>query len=360
MAKKFGKGILEITSRGNGFLRNPKRNFRTRNDDPYLSRELIHQHQLKEGLHVRGELGKPSQPKQSAPLQKILKINGKALQIYSAHVANSEAGVSIDPEEKLVMCTGPKDITGRAIDLLTPIGKGQRGMIISPPKAGKTTILKHIAQAVHQNHPKVQVIVLLIDERPEEVTDFRRELEGAEVFYSSADQDVESHLRMTSLTMNMARRRMELGLDVVVLIDSLTRMARAFNKDAESGSKTLSGGLAANAMELPRQFFGAARNIENGGSLTIMATILVQTGSRMDEVIFQEFKGTGNLDLVLSRECADRRLFPAIDIRESGTRKEHKLLSSEDLEESNYLRRKTVGMKTPEALQYCLENLLSN
>ncbi|MCB0316211.1 MAG: transcription termination factor Rho, partial [Calditrichaeota bacterium] len=185
----------------------------------------------------------------------------------------------------------------------------------------------------------------------------RRDLPGAEVFHSSSDMDVENHLRITALTMNMATRRMECGADVLVLIDSLTRMGRAFNKDSDSGGKTLSGGLSANALELPRRFFGAARNLEHGGSLTIMATILVDTGSRMDEVIFQEFKGTGNLDLALSRECADRRLFPAINIRESGTRKEHKLLPEKMLDQSNMLRRKTAGMNPPEALQYLLEHL---
>jgi transcription termination factor Rho len=239
------------------------------------------------------------------------------------------------------------------------MGKGQRGLIVSPPKAGKTTILKHIAKAVHQNNPEVKILILLIDERPEEVTDFQRALEGVEVFYSSADQDMESHLRITSLTMNMAIREVEFGKDILILIDSLTRMGRAFNKNSYSAGKTLSGGLSVNALELPRQYFGAARNIENGGSLTIMATILVDTGSRMDEVIFQEFKGTGNLELVLSRECAERRLYPAINIRQSGTRKEHKILNEDDLEKSNYLRRRTADMKAWDALEYILNDISS-
>jgi transcription termination factor Rho len=317
---------------------------------------LIRQHGLREGLLISAELGNSSKPGQSAPLSKIISCNSLPFEKY-ASITDIKSLTSIDAEEQLKMTRGERDYTGRLIDLLTPIGKGQRGMIISPPKAGKTTILKHIAKAVLENHPEVKVMMLLVDERPEEVTDFRRDLPGAEVFYSSADQDVENHLRITTLTMNMATRRMEFGEDVLVLIDSLTRMGRAFNKDADSGGKTLSGGLAANALELPRRFFGAARNIEHGGSLTIMATILVETGSRMDEVIFQEFKGTGNLDLVLCRECAERRLFPAINIRESGTRKEHKILSPEALKESTYLRRKMAEMKAPEALELVLEAL---
>lgn len=356
MQKNIVEGILEIMPEGFGFLRDSKRNFSITQNDPYVSPQPIRQYGLREGLLISAELGNPSKPGQSAPISKIITCNGLPLENY-ASIAGIKSLTSIDAEEQLRMTLGERDYTGRLIDLLTPLGKGQRGMIISPPKAGKTTILKHIAKAVLENHPEVKVMMLLVDERPEEVTDFRRDLPGAEVFYSSADQDVENHLRITTLTMNMATRRMEFGGDVLVLIDSLTRMGRAFNKDADSGGKTLSGGLAANALELPRRFFGAARNIEHGGSLTIMATILVETGSRMDEVIFQEFKGTGNLELVLSRECAERRLYPAINIRESGTRKEHKILSPEALKESTHLRRKVAEMKAPEALELVLEAL---
>jgi transcription termination factor Rho len=356
MKKQIVEGILEVMPEGYGFLRDPKKNFNIIPNDAYVSPQLIRQHNLREGLLITGELGKPSRPGQSTPLSKVLTCNGLPVEQY-ALLPEIKSLTSIDPEEQLIMTREDGDLTGRMIDLLTPLGKGQRGMIISPPKAGKTTILKHIAKAALENHPEVKVMVLLVDERPEEVTDFRRDLKGAEVFHSSADQDVENHLRITSLTMNMATRRVECGENMIMMIDSLTRMGRAFNKDADSGGKTLSGGLAANALELPRRFFGAARNIENGGSLTIMATILVDTGSRMDEIIFQEFKGTGNLDLVLSRECAERRLFPAINIRESGTRKEHKILSPEALKESHNLRRKVAEMKAPEALEVVLRGL---
>lgn len=348
--KNIVEGVLEVTPEGQGFLRNPKKNFNITRDDPYVPAQLIRQHNLREGLLISGELGSPSRPGQNPPLTRVLSCNGLPIEQYPS-ISDLKSLTSIDPEEQLLITRDARDLTGRMIDLLVPIGKGQRGMIISPPKAGKTTILKHIAQAVLQNHPEVKVMMLLVDERPEEVTDFRRDLPGAEVFHSSADQDVESHLRITSLTMNTATRRMEFGQDVLVLIDSLTRMGRAFNKDADSGGKTLSGGLAANALELPRRFFGAARNIEHGGSLTVMATILVDTGSRMDEVIFQEFKGTGNLDLVLCRECAERRLYPAINIRESGTRKEQKILSPQALKENHALRRKVAELKAPEALE---------
>lgn len=356
MTNKHVEGILEIMAEGYGFLRDSKKNFNMTRDDAFVPAQLIRQSGLREGLLITGEPGNAAKPGQGAPLARVLTCNGLPVEEY-ASISDIKSLTSIDPEEQLKITRGDRDLIGRMIDLLIPIGKGQRGMIISPPKAGKTTILKHIAQSVLQNHPEVKVMVLLVDERPEEVTDFRRDLPGAEVFHSSADQDVESHLRITALTMNTAMRRMEFGEDVLVLIDSLTRMGRAFNKDADSGGKTLSGGLAANALELPRRFFGAARKIEHGGSLTIMATILVDTGSRMDEVIFQEFKGTGNLDLVLSRECAERRLFPAINIRESGTRKEHKLLSPEMLKESHNLRRKVAEMKAPEALEVVIEAL---
>ncbi len=356
MSKTTHQGILEISSQGRGFLRNPKYNFQPRSNDPMLPAPLIREYELREGLHLEVEVEETGSGQAAPVVTRVIKCNGRSLREYS-RVPDIKSGTSIDPEEQLSITLDERDYTGRIIDLFAPIGKGQRGMIISPPKAGKTTILKHIAHAVHQNHPEVKIIVLLVDERPEEVTDFKRDTPGALVFHSSSDEDVESHLRITHLTLNMAMRMTEFGDDVLVLIDSLTRMGRAFNKDTYSGGKTLSGGLAANALDIPRQFFGAARNIEGGGSLTIIATVLVETGSRMDEVIFQEFKGTGNMELVLSRECAERRLYPAVNLRESGTRKEHKLLSEEALRESGLLRRKIAGMKPPEALAYVLDAL---
>ncbi len=350
------EGVLEIHPDGYGFLRTIKNNFQIKPGDPFISAKMIREHKLRTGLILTAEIGSNQRRGQSFPVVKILTCNGIDPVEYQK-IPELKEQTSIDPEEPLRIQQGDNDLTGKMIDMFTPIGKGQRGMIISPPKAGKTTILKHLAESVLLNHPEVKVIVLLVDERPEEVTDFRRELPGAEVFFSSSDQDVESHLRITSLAMNMAMRIAELGGEAMVLIDSLTRMGRAFNKDTSSGGKIMSGGLAAGALEFPRRFFGAARHIEHGGSLTVMATILVETGSRMDEVIFQEFKGTGNLDLLLSRECAERRLFPAINIRESGTRKEEKLLSPELSELSYQLRRKTAALKPPEALEYILNVL---
>jgi len=356
MSEKTRTGILEIMPEGHGFLRDLNDNFRANGETAYVSSKLIRQYKLRQGVEITGEVGKPKRPKQSPPLNSITRVFDMKPQEYGG-VEDIKDRTSIDPEDPLIMDQGPKDRIGKLMDLVTPMGKGQRGMIISPPKAGKTTILKHIAKSVLKKYPDIHVYVLLIDERPEEVTDFKRALNGVPVFHSSSDRDTDEHLRIASLTMNMAARRCEVGQDVLVLIDSLTRMGRAFNKDTNSGGKTLSGGLAAGALELPRRFFGSARNIEDGGSLTIMATILVETNSRMDEVIFQEFKGTGNLDLVLSRECAERRLFPAINIRESGTRKEEKVLDEARLNAVNLMRRRTAGMKAPEALQHVMENL---
>jgi transcription termination factor Rho len=244
--------------------------------------------------------------------------------------------------------------------MIVPIGKGQRGLVVSPPKSGKTTILKHIAESIQRHHPEVELFILLVDERPEEVTDFKRGLSHACVLASSADQSVAQHLRMTRLAMNTATRSAEIGRDVVVLIDSLTRMSRAFNNQTQSHGRTLSGGLAADALTMPRRVFGAARNIERGGSLTVVATILVDTGSRMDDVIFQEFKGTGNMDLVLSRKCAEQRLWPAIDINASGTRKEHLLMKKNALQEAIHLRRQVATLDEVSALMALHEYLDSS
>ncbi len=250
--------------------------------------------------------------------------------------------VSINPFERYTLEQDEDDLTGKALDLIAPIGMGQRGLIIAPPKSGKTTILRHMANSVVSNHPDAKVFVLLVDERPEEVTDFQRGLKDAHVLYSSADQQIGQHMRMTRLAMHTAIRCAEIGQNAVVFIDSLTRMTRAFNNDTDSYGKTLSGGLGANAMEFPRKIFGAARKLENGGSLTIIATILVETGSRMDDVIFQEFKGTGNMDLYLSRECAEQRIWPAININKSGTRKEDLLMDKEEYDRIVEMRRRVA------------------
>ena len=353
MAEKTCRGILEIMPEGNGFLRNPKKNFDISNKDIYVSPYMIQENEWEEGIDIVGKSGKPKEEGKSAPLVKVTTINGLSPEEY-AKVPSIKSFVSIDPEEQIHITRHRKDNTGKFIDLFTPIGRGQRGLIVSPPKAGKTIIMKHIAKSILQNHKDVELMVLLIDERPEEVTDFRRTLDGTMVFSSSSDQEVENHLRISSLAMNMAIRKVECGADVVMLMDSLTRMGRAYNKDTESGGKVMSGGLAAGALELPRRFFGAARNLEDGGSLTMLATILVYTGSRMDDVIFQEFKGTGNMDLVLSRECADRRLFPAVNVNESGTRKDFKIISEKQISKATHLRRKIANMRPAEALEYLL------
>ncbi len=343
------KGYLEIFPKGFGFLRQAQNNFRASNEDTFVSPVIIRNFFLKEGMFIEGT--NQIQKDNKVQLGDIHKINGwPPAEVRRRPELKDQ--VSISPDEKFNLCLGKRDFLGKILNFATPSGKGQRGMIISAPKTGKTTILKQYAKAIQQNHPEVKLYILLVDERPEEVTDFRRSLESACVLSSSADESSTNHLRLTRLTMAAAMREAETGKDVIILIDSLTRMARAFNKEANSHGRTLSGGLAANALELPRRFFGGARNIENGGSLTIIASILVDTGSRMDEVIFQEFKGTGNLDLVLSQACAEQRLFPAVDINASGTRKEELLMPEEQHHKAMKLRRFLSQMKETEAMQY--------
>jgi transcription termination factor Rho len=335
---KSVEGHLEILDRRFGFLRSIERNFQPDPGDTFVPAALIQKYGLGEGVYVQGSGVKGDSKKKNLKLTEIEKINQIPLKKYSK-IKSLQSQVSISPSERLKLSQGPDDVMGKALDMIVPIGKGQRGLIISPPKSGKTTILKHMAKSVITNHPEVVVFVLLVDERPEEITDFRRGLKNAFVLYSSADQSVSQHLRMTKMTMNTAIRYAETGIDTVVFIDSLTRMSRGFNKDTQSYGRTLTGGLGANAMEMPRRLFGAARNIENGGSLTIIATILTHTGSKMDDIIFQEFKGTGNMDLVLSQKCAEQRVWPAININQSGTRKEHLLMDTEEFQEMMQIRR---------------------
>jgi transcription termination factor Rho len=335
---KTVEGYLEILDRRFGFLRSIERNFQPDPQDTFVPAAMIQKFTLSEGVFIEGFGVKGDRKKRNLKLTEIEKINQISTKEYSK-IKSLQSQVSISPSERLKLTQAPDDIMGKALDMIVPIGKGQRGLIISPPKSGKTTILKHMAKSILTNHPDTVVFVLLVDERPEEVTDFRRGLKHAYVLSSSADQSVTQHLRMTKMTMNTAIRSAEMGIDTVVFIDSLTRMTRAFNKETQSYNRTLTGGLGANAMEMPRRLFGAARNIDNGGSLTIIATILIKTGSKMDDIIFQEFKGTGNMDLVLSRKCAEQRLWPAIDIIQSGTRKEHLLLDTQEFQEMVELRR---------------------
>jgi transcription termination factor Rho len=352
------KGHLEILDRGFGFLRNIENNFQPSSQDTFVPAALIKQLNLSEGMYIEGH-GAPGGGKNTnLKLAEVTTVNHVSLEACS-RIAALHDHISINPSERFHLSMSPKDHTGRALDMVVPIGKGQRGLIISPPKAGKTTILRHMANAIVANHPETDLFVLLVDERPEEVTDFKRGLTAGYVLYSSADQSISQHMRMTRLAMNTAIRCTEMGRDVVVFIDSLTRMARAFNTETQSYGRTMTGGLGANALEIPRRIFGAARNLENGGSLTIIATILVDTGSRMDDIIFQEFKGTGNMDLVLSRECAEQRLWPAININDSGTRKEHLLLTKEELKDVTDIRRALAKKGVTDAMAALLQYLIS-
>jgi len=350
------QGHLEILDRKFGFLRSIENNFKPTPEDAFVPVKLIKDFNLQEGVFIEG-FGVMSDIKQKNPaLNKIEKINQRPLEDYSK-IKSLKSVVSISPAERLKLTQGPDDIMGKALDMIVPIGKGQRGLIIAPPKSGKTTILKHMANSIIVNHPEVVVFMLLVDERPEEVTDFRRGLKRAHVLFSSADQSISQHLRITKMTLNAAVRLAEMGIDAVVFIDSLTRLSRAFNAETQSHGRTMTGGLGAKAMEMPRRIFGAARNIDNGGSLTIIASILIDTGSRMDDIIYQEFKGTGNMDLVLSQKCAEQRLWPAIDITQSGTRKEHLLLNNEEYEEMVKLRRELSDKNEIAALAALIEYL---
>jgi len=348
---KETKGYLEVFQKGFGFLRDVENNFNLSTDDTYVPAGLIKKYNLDEGTYIEGVVEEPKGKNKNPVLSEIKSINDH--QIEDAHkIVSFKDSVSINPDDKFCLSLNERDIMGRSMDLLTPMGKGTRGLIVSPPKAGKTTILQHIAKAIIQNHDSTDVFILLVDERPEEVTDFRRSVPKAHVLSSSSDESFQKHIRMTRMVMSAAIKSMEAGKDVVVLVDSLTRMGRAYNKNQNSNGRTLTGGLGATALDLPRKFFGAARNLENGGSLTIIATILVDTGSKMDEIIFQEFKGTGNMDLMLSRKCAEQRVWPAINLKESGTRKEHLLMDDDELQTSYKIRQVISSMDEVEAMKY--------
>ncbi|MSU57301.1 MAG: transcription termination factor Rho [Pedosphaera sp.] len=347
-ANDHGSGYLEISDKGFGFLRTESNHYHPKPTDIFVTPDTIKRSFLREGAHVAG----PTQPPHrgtSPQLKSVDQVNGMAFKDYTKAV-RFENLTSIDPIEKFRLETAPELIETRVIDLVTPIGKGTRGLIVSPPRSGKTTILKQIANAITTNHPEVQVMVLLIDERPEEVTDFQRSVK-AEVVASSNDQDLETHVRLSRFMIERCRRMVETGKDVFVLMDSLTRIARAYNSVHGGSGRTMTGGVDARALEIPRKMFASARKIENGGSLTIIATALVDTGSRMDELIFQEFKGTGNMELILDRKLSDRRLFPAIDIPKSGTRKEEKLFPPKQIEAIRKLRRMMVDLNPIEAME---------
>jgi transcription termination factor Rho len=353
---KPAKGHLEITDRGFGFLRSLENNFSAGGNDIFVPAALINSHKLPEGGYIEGSGEKKNSRSSNLQLISVETINKVPLRTFSEFQSLQDQ-VSINHTEQFIMTQSADDFTGRAIDLIAPVGRGQRGLIISPPKSGKTTMLKHMAASIITHHPDVDVFVLLVDERPEEVTDFKRGLEGAHVLFSSADQSISMHMRMTRLAVHTAIRCAEAGRNSVVMIDSLTRMSRAFNTETRSFGRTMTGGLAADALAIPRKIFGAARNIEGGGSLTIMATILVETGSRMDDIIYQEFKGTGNTDIVLSRKCAENRIWPAIHVNASGTRREDLLLNATAYQEATRIRRKLASMDETSAMSALLEYL---
>jgi transcription termination factor Rho len=350
-ANDHGSGYLEISEKGFGFLRTAENHYHPKPSDIFVTPDTIKRNFLREGSQVEG----PTQPPHrgnSPQLKSVDKVNQIPFEEYTKTV-RFENLTTIDPIEKFRLETSPDLIETRVIDMVTPLGKGTRGLIVAPPRTGKTTILKQIANAITENHPEVHVMVLLIDERPEEVTDFQRSVK-AEVVASSNDQDLETHVRLSRFMIERCRRMVEAGKDVFVLLDSITRVARAYNSVHGGSGRTMTGGVDARALEIPRKMFASARKIEEGGSLTILATALVDTGSRMDELIFQEFKGTGNMEMVLDRKISDQRIYPAIDIFLSGTRREELLLQAWELEKINLIRRGLAGHKPEEAIQRLL------
>jgi transcription termination factor Rho len=348
--------VVEIMPEGFGFLRSSDYNYLNSPDDVLLTQQQIKHYGLKTGDTVRGEVRPPRDQEKFFPLTKVHMINGKNPDFIRDRVA-FEHLTPLFPEEKFNLTGRKATISTRIIDLVSPIGKGQRGLIVAQPKTGKTTLLKEVANAIAANHPEVYMIILLIDERPEEVTDMARSV-NAEVVASTFDEPAERHVRVANIVLEKAKRLVESGHDVVILLDSITRLARAYNTVSPASGKVLSGGVDANALHKPKRFFGAARNIENGGSLTILATALIDTGSKMDEVIFEEFKGTGNMEMQLDRRIANRRIGPAIDLIASGTRKEDMLLLPEVLNRMYILRRHLADMTPVEAMEF-LEDRMS-
>jgi transcription termination factor Rho len=344
------EGVLEIMQDGYGFLRSSDYNYLASPDDIYVSPSQIKLFGLKTGDTVKGLIRPPKEGEKYFALLKVESVNGKTTEEIRDRVA-FEYLTPLFPEEKLKLSTTPDNMSTRILDLFAPIGKGQRGMIVAQPKTGKTVLLKNIANAIAENHPEVYLIVLLIDERPEEVTDMARSVK-AEVIASTFDEQAERHVKVAGIVLEKAKRMVECGHDVVILLDSITRLARAHNTVVPSSGKILSGGVDANALHKPKRFFGAARNIENGGSLTIIATALIDTGSKMDEVIFEEFKGTGNMELQLDRKLSNRRIYPSIDVPASGTRREELLMKEEELQRVWILRKFMADMNSIEAMEF--------
>ncbi len=353
-----GDGVLEVLQDGFGFLRSPEANYLSGPDDIYVSPEMIRQFSLRTGDSIEGVIKAPSETERYFSLVKATRINFDDPE-KARHKVHFDNLTPLYPDERLKMeIEDPtiRDRSARVIDLVTPIGKGQRALIVAPPRTGKTVLLQNIARSIEVNHPEIYLIVLLIDERPEEVTDMQRSVKG-EVISSTFDEPATRHVAVSEMVIEKAKRLVEHKRDVVILLDSITRLGRAFNTVVPSSGKVLTGGVDANALQRPKRFFGAARNIEEGGSLTIIATALIDTGSRMDEVIFEEFKGTGNSEIILDRKVADKRVFPAIDILKSGTRKEDLLIEKSDLQKTYVLRRILNPMGPTDAIEFLLGKL---
>ncbi len=345
------EGVLYLPEKGNGVLVSPKNNYLPAPRDPQVTRDFAEREQIVSGTRVRGFASGGGRPS----LSRVETLEGMVPDEYRARPSFTDL-VSVDPHTRLRFETEPDEMCGRVVDLVAPVGRGQRCLIVAPPKTGKTTLLKRMAQAISKNHPDVELIVLLVDERPEEVTDLRRSVRG-DVIASSSDLTAQNHIAVAEIVADRARRLVECGKHAIIFLDSITRLSRAYNQMQRGAGKILSGGIDARTMEKPRRFFGAARNAENHGSLTIIATALVDTGSRMDEVIFQEFKGTGNMEILLDRDLFERRIFPTVVIQQSGTRKEEKLYSAEELPKIHKLRRALAGAHKVQAMELLLQRL---
>jgi len=351
----FSRGVLEVLPDGYGFLRSVDYNYLPSPDDIYVSPSQIKKFNLRTGDTVSGQVRPPKEGERFFALLRVEAVNDENPDSIRERVLFDNL-TPLYPNTAIKLETAPGEYSMRIMDLLAPIGKGQRGMIVSPPKAGKTILLQKIANSITRNHPEVKMIVLLIDERPEEVTDMERSV-NAEVVSSTFDEPPERHVQVSDMVLEKAKRLVEAKKDVVILLDSITRLARAHNTVVPHSGKILSGGVDANALHKPKRFFGAARNIEEGGSLTIVATALVETGSRMDEVIFEEFKGTGNMEIILDRKLSDKRIFPAMDVNRSGTRKEELLIDADDLNRIWILRKLLSDFNTVEAMEFTLEKM---
>jgi transcription termination factor Rho len=351
----FAEGVLEILQEGYGFLRSPDYNYLPGPDDIYVSPSQIKRFDLRTGDTVSGQVRPPKDNEKYFALLKIEAVNFENPEV-AKHKVLFDNLTPLYPEKRIKLETNSEEVSMRVMDLMTPIGRGQRGLITSPPKAGKTMLLQKIANSITTNHPEMKLIVLLIDERPEEVTDMKRSVKG-EVVSSTFDEPADRHVQVADMVLEKAKRLVEHGQHVVILLDSITRLARANNAVVPHSGKILSGGVDSNALQRPKRFFGSARNIEEGGSLTIIATAIVESGSRMDEVIFEEFKGTGNMEMVLDRRLSDRRIFPAMDINRSGTRKEELLLPPDDLNKVWILRKFLNEMNSVEAMEFLLDRI---